>query len=321
MKTKALLAPSLALGLALAAIPLRAAPADPGWSDQQQTERFSKSVTLGATGSFLLANISGDIVVTGGAGTQIQIEAIKKGRTTTDLQNARIDVTESAGRVEVRVEYPRDTRNAAAVDFTVTVPKGAEVSLKSVSGDIKVSGIDGDLRAETVSGDVTVDASARLDTAKTVSGNVTVQSASSPDTLTAGSVSGDVSLRGVKARSLEAGSVSGEIRLIDVTCERATAKSVSGDLTFEGPLAKGGRYELTSHSGDVVVRTGDTVGFELSANTFSGDINSDLPINMRFGGDEGRRSRRRQEIRGTYGDGSAMLTVTSFSGNIRIVKR
>ena len=93
---------------------------------------------------------------------------------------------------------------------------------------------------------------------------------------------------------------------------------MSGDLTFGGPLAKGGRYVLKTHSGTVVVKVTNNAGFEVIASSFSGDIKSDLPLTVKFGGPDEKEGRRRQDIRGTYGDGSASLELNSFSGNIRI---
>jgi hypothetical protein len=85
-----------------------------------------------------------------------------------------------------------------------------------------------------------------------------------------------------------------------------------------GPLTAGGRYDATSHSGSVrITLTGDT-GFELDANSFSGSIRSDLPLTGNVGGDRGRRQRA---VRGVYGNGSAVLHLTTFSGGIVIEKR
>jgi DUF4097 and DUF4098 domain-containing protein YvlB len=234
-------------------------------------------------------------------------------------------VTATAARVEVKVRYPQEKRNInASVDFIVTVPRGAIVNVNSVSGDIKVTTVDGALRVNTVSGDVTVSAAAALESAKTVSGDVDVQSAGSTGDITAGSVSGDVTLKGVKARGFDLNSVSGNVTLTDVTCDRVKANSVSGDMSFIGPLAKGGRYTFQSHSGDVTLTTGAAVGFEMTASSFSGDIRSDYELTVKFGGDAAGAAAhgpRRQNVRGTFGDGSAVIDLTSFSGDIRVVKK
>lgn len=322
MKTLRMFIGLVIIGLLMAA-PARAAATTDGWGDQTQTEKFSKTVPLGKGGTLDLSNISGDIIITGSAGEQVVIDATKRGRTAEDLKAVQIEVNATALRIEVRTKYPENQRNInASVDFNVTVPRGATVIVNSVSGDMKVSNIDGPLRINTVSGDVDVTAAAQLEAAKTVSGDVTVTSSGSAGDITAGSVSGGVTMKAVKAKGLDLNSVSGGVSLIDVTCERVKANSISGDMVFSGPLAKGGRYAFQSHSGDVSVTTGGAVGFEVTASSFSGDIKSDYELTVKFGGDTaGARGPKRQNVRGTYGDGSAVLELNSFSGDIRIIKK
>ena len=43
-----------------------------------QEERFSRQFDIGAEGSFTLTNVSGEIVVRGGSGDQLQVEAVKR---------------------------------------------------------------------------------------------------------------------------------------------------------------------------------------------------------------------------------------------------
>lgn len=292
------------------------------WQANQQTETFSKTVPLGKSGSVDVSNISGNISVTGGTGDQVVIDALKRGRSVDDLKTVTIEVSATDGRVEVRTRYPQQSRhNSVSVTYTITVPKSAVVNVRSISGDLKVATVDGELRAETVSGDVDITSAALLGAARSVSGDVTIQSVGSAGDLTVNSVSGGLTLKSVKARSVDAGSVSGDLLLADVSCDRLNAKSISGDITFGGPFAKGGRYSLQSHSGDLQVYATEKMGFELNASSFSGTITSDLALTVKFGGDAERGRRRRQEIRGTFGDGSAVLELNAFSGDVRIVKK
>lgn len=85
-------------------------------------------------------------------------------------------------------------------------------------------------------------------------------------------------------------------------------------------LAKGGRYEFKSQSGDIRLTLVGTTGFEVDANTFSGDVRSDLPVTVRPGEPVGGRGLRKG-IHGVNGDGSAQLRLTSFSGSIVIAKK
>ena len=149
-------------------------------------------------------------------------------------------------------------------------------------------------------------------------------SAGSEGDISFASVSGDVKLSQIEARGIEANSVSGGVTLAEVTCDRAKAKSVSGDIVFGGPLAKGGRYALQSHSGNVTVYTDGKMGFEVAAGTFSGDILSDLQLRVGIGGEgEGGQPGRRpksgpgQRVRGTFGDGGAFLELGELSATSR----
>jgi DUF4097 and DUF4098 domain-containing protein YvlB len=216
--------------------------------------------------------------------------------------------------------------NNVSVDYTLTVPSGASVDMKSVSGTIKVTGVRGAVRAESVSGDVTTTDTPKVEAAKSISGNVTLSGISIDGDLSAGTVSGTVTARGVKAHALELGSVSGDVVVIDVTCDRLSAKSVSGGFEYTGTITKGGVYDVNVHSGNIRFVLANPAGFELSANSFSGNIRSDLPLTI--GGDPRDRdgnSRRRgmsnRSIRATFGDGSATLTLRTFSGEIVIARR
>jgi DUF4097 and DUF4098 domain-containing protein YvlB len=297
----------------------------------EQTEQVSRTAHLGPSGEFHLSNISGNIVVKAGAGNDVRIEAIKRVRAQDDAEARRqlgmldIVIAERPERVEVRTVYPRNERHFnGSVEYSVTVPAGARVNLRSVSGDIRLGGVKGDAHAESVSGNVVVESASRVAVAKSVSGDVQILAVGADGDVTASSVSGSVSVRGVKVKTLDAGTVSGDVILTKMACGRAYVRSVSGNLEYAGTLARNGRYELKSHSGNVrLALTGD-VGFEVEATSFSGGVRSDLPITLRTGhSDEhdGRGPRRRNSaVRGQYGDGSAILEITTFSGNVAITR-
>ena len=299
----------------------------------EQTERFSRKVKIGRDGRVTLQNISGDITVTGGSGDEVSIEAMKRTRgDQNQLGLVRIVVDERGGRVDIRTDYDntRMFRNLnVSVDYTLTVPSSASVDLKSVSGSVKVTGVKGAVRAESISGNVTTTDTPKVEAAKTVSGNVTLTGITIDGDLSAGSVSGTVTAKGVKAHALELGSVSGDVVVTDVTCDRLNAKSVSGGFEYSGTITRGGVYDVNVHSGTVRFTLANPTGFELTANTFSGSIRSDLPLTI--GGDRSsnsstsRNSRQRvvsnRSIRATFGDGSATVTLRTFSGDIVIAKR
>jgi DUF4097 and DUF4098 domain-containing protein YvlB len=239
------------------------------------------------------------------------------------LDELRIEVIETANRVEVRTRYPRNSRDfSGSVDFTITMPSGASATLRSVSGDIRVTNVKGELRAESVSGDMVTEGATRLSLVKTVSGDIQVTDATAEGEVTVSTVSGTLTARGLKARAVDLSSVSGDVLLTNVSSERATVSSVSGNIEYNGALVRNGRYEMSSHSGDVRLAVTDTTGFELEATTFNGDVRSDFPLTLRAGGEDGPgRNRRNRSIRGSYGDASALVDLKSFSGDIVVTKR
>ena len=297
----------------------------------EQTERFSRKVKVGRDGRVSIGNISGDIVVTGGSGDEVSIEAVKRTRgDRSELGRVQIIVDERAGRVDVRTEHKQNRfdRNGrsdrTSVDYTLTIPSGATLDAKSISGTVKVSKVQGAVRAESISGNVVTAGTPRLELAKTISGDVDLTDADADASLTASSVSGNVRASGLRARSLEVGTISGDVALNNVTCDRVGVKSISGNVEYSGALARGGRYDVNSHSGTVRLTLSGSTGFELTANTFSGSIRSELPLTI--GGDRNRdairsRGTSNRSIQATFGDGSAALTIRTFSGDIVIAKR
>ncbi len=332
---------------ALAAVTLRSLLPDDGpragwferYSEQrqgpEQVEKVTQTYKVGDTAALDLSHLAGDIRVTGGGGSEIRVEATKRVRHRDPdaarqlLQALRVDINNFNGRVEVRTIYPRrgayGNNVSASVDYLIAVPAGASVALKSISGDISVTNVKGEVRAETVSGDVNLGATPNVSVAKTISGNVTARDIGTQTTLVLSTVSGTVLGTGLRVRALEAGSVSGDVRLIGSEIERLEAKSVSGNIEFDAPLARGGRYELTSHSGDVRITLSGNTGFELDADTFSGSVRSEVPITLRAVGrnDPAPRDRRgsNRAIRGAYGDASAFVSVRSHSGSVVIARK
>jgi len=300
----------------------------------EQSDRVSRKVRIGRNGQVTISNISGSITVTAGSGEDATIDAVKRGRgNRSQLDRVNIVIEERTGRVDVRTEYGRAGfpdrffGRDVSVDYTVVVPDGASVDLKSISGGVTVTGVKGSVRVQSVSGDVTATGTLRVEFAKTVSGDVNLSGISFDGDLTASSISGNVRATGLKARSLDVNTVSGDVSLRDAACERVNARSISGGIEYSGSLERNGRYDVNSHSGGVRFTLAGTTGFELNATSFSGGIRSDFPLTV--GGERnpdirpGRRQRRGpgDSLQASFGDGSARLTLRTFSGGIVIAKK
>jgi Putative adhesin len=303
-------------------------------SRHEVTDHQVHKLAIGRNGVLDLANISGDVVIQSGGGDEAVVEVTLRGHGETpeaakeQLGLIYVDVTKGASRAEVRVRYKEHERRGrrnynASADYRVTAPPDTRVTVHSVSGDVQASRMKGELSIETVSGDVTIDSSTRVSTAKTVSGDVDLTGIASEGSLAASSVSGDVSARGLKASRLELSTVSGSVELHDVACDTAEIQSMSGDVQYIGAIGRQGRYELQSHSGNIIFAPGSGVGFDVEATSFSGEVRSELELKLRASDPDetwqGRRNRKRS-IRGTFGDGSAVVELTTFSGDIIIRK-
>ena len=300
----------------------------------EQIDKVTQTFKVGDGAALDLSHLAGDVRVTGGNGSEIRVEATKRVRHRDPeqakrlLAALRVDINNFNGRVEVRTIYPRrgefGNNVSASVDYVIAVPVGAAVALKSISGDLIVTNVKGEVRAETVSGDVDVSATPNVAVAKTISGDVTARDIGTQTTLVLSTISGTVLGTGLRVRALEAGSVSGDVRLVGSEIERLEAKSVSGNIEFDAPLAKGGRYEFTSHSGNVRILLSGNTGFELDADTFSGSVRSDVPVTLRTMGrpEQGRgRGGSNRAIRGSVGDASAFVSVRSHSGSVVISRK
>jgi DUF4097 and DUF4098 domain-containing protein YvlB len=298
----------------------------PATAQNEVTERFSKTAHLDENGTFDLTNISGNIVITGSSGRDVTIEAVKRVQRPNPnaaralLQMIDIQVAEQANRVEVRTVFPRPRNFPGSVDFTIGVPDEVHVTLKMMSGNVRATNISGGLRADVVTGNLVVAAARRIEALKSVSGDIEIVDASADDFVTASTVSGNITVRGLKGRTIQLGTVSGNVRMDDVQSDRLMTRAVNGNIDYAGDLARSGRYEFVSHSGDIRLMLSGTTGFEVQANSFSGNVRSEFPVSRRAGA-EGGGGVTPKGIRGVFGDASAMLVLRAFSGNISIARR
>lgn len=301
---------------------------------EEQTDRQTRTIRIGGQGHIDVSNLSGDISIARGGGNEATIEIVKRarGRSAEEAREmlglVQVQVIERGGRVEVRAEYPRHSDPSrgnrrgvnVSVAYTITAPAGTQFSAKSLSGNLKATDIKGDLNLETLSGNVTISGAGRIASAKSMSGDVSISDTQVEGGIGANSMSGNVTMRNGRARRLDIGSVSGNIIVQDVECESADLHSFSGNVEYSGAFAKNGRYVMKSHSGNVRLALAGRTGFEIEATTFSGALRSDLPIEGQDPQPASDRARRRS-LRGVFGDGSAIVEITTFSGSVVISRR
>ena len=253
--------------------------------------------------------------------------------------------------VDYLVTVPRDTGVAIeSFDGDVTVEEvDGETHVKTVTGDGRLASLARLVGVETFSGNLEI-ADVRSDdvlTAETVSGRIDIERVRVPR-LQVKSFGGAVALQGVESRRVEVETVSGSVTfdgalaadgryerlqvksfggavaLQGVQSHRVEVETVSGSVTFDGALAADGRYEFQSHSGGIFLTVPGGSGFELDAQSFNGDLRSDIPI-LVGRGDPSRHTPvfegGRRAIRGIAAAGGARLRLSTVSGDMAICIR
>jgi DUF4097 and DUF4098 domain-containing protein YvlB len=285
---------SLAVSLAIAA---------PAWA---QTE-VNETRPLAADGTVEISNIAGSVHVIGWSSDQVEITGVL-GREVEELQ-----IEGDMGHLEIEVEVPRSSEDIDA-DLTIRVPASANVEVDTVSASIVVEGVGGAVELESVSGKVSVTAEPRELVVETVSGNIDLSS--TPGRTELASVSGSIEV-GNAVGELEAESVSGDIKIQGGLLEAGSFETVSGNISFAAEMAIRGEFEFESMSGQVVLKVSPGVSADFDVSTFSGSIENAI-------GPEAQRSSKytpEKELRFSSGSGGARVSISSFSGAVKIVTK
>ena len=274
--------------------------------DRDYQTRIDTTVALSANATADLSLISGEIIVTAASGNQARVRAYS--------EHGDVEFQSSPSRLSLSVRSRRgrmgDTR------YEVAVPVGTRLLLRTTSGDIRARGVRGEVEAHTTSGDVEVQGGATRVTLESVSGDIHGEQLDGSVRVTA--TSGDVTLERVTG-DVEVETVSGEISITDARSKWVRTETTSGDVDYRGAIDAAGRYDFTSHSGEVTLVVPADAGGQLSVETFSGSIESDFPMTIQpNGADSGGRPKRMQF---TFGAGSARISIETFSGDVRIEKR
>jgi DUF4097 and DUF4098 domain-containing protein YvlB len=261
------------------------------------------TVAFDAKGSVTVTCPGGTVVITGADRNEIKVKA----RT----ENGAIRFVSNGIRATLE---PSSGRGCSDGRFEVTVPVGARVSARSWSGSVSVRGVHGDVETQTQSADIDVRDVGRLDL-ETLSGDVTIQGVKGDAMIH--TVSGDVDLTNVQGGDVEVETVSGDLQLRDIEAKQVRTHTTSGDVEFVGKILDGGRYEFTTHSGEVRLQLPADVGAQLSVSTFSGVIDSDFPITLKSG-DHGIGAAQSKRLNFTLGQGTARIIAETFSGNVTL---
>jgi DUF4097 and DUF4098 domain-containing protein YvlB len=127
-------------------------------------------------GRFELENVNGRVHVATWTEPRVRIEADKAASSRSALRNLRIDIDGEGSRVKVRTRHSRGSwlfgGGGGKVDYRITVPAGARVSVETVNGRVEIEGVTGDLRAATTNGGVEISGASGVVVATSVNGSI-----------------------------------------------------------------------------------------------------------------------------------------------------
>jgi hypothetical protein len=191
-------------------------------------------------------------------------------------------------------------------DLTIYLPRGTQVAVKTVNGDIFATDVSGWFY--TIAGAVHVAGTAASIEVEAMRGDVDLNA--TVPWLHARGGSGHVVVRGA-AKDVDVSTISGALDVAGGETMRGQFASVSGDIRFAGAPAAGAILDFSNHSGaiDLALPRASSGTFTLS--TITGTITNGF-AQLRSVAQEERA------VHVNLGRGGADVTVRTFKGAIRL---
>jgi DUF4097 and DUF4098 domain-containing protein YvlB len=232
------------------------------------TEEFHQTYTLTPDGRVELDNINGAVHISAWERNEVKVDAVKSADSKEHLDDARIEVDSSTGRLSIRTKY-RDHdltfswgshNNPPNVEYTLTVPRTVRLDeIKLINGSLDVTGVSGEVHASCINGRLDAhNLSGRADLS-TINGHLDAKfDQLSGSSVELKSVNGSVALTipSDSKAEIEASTVSGGIDNdfgLHVNHHRFVGHDLRGELGNGGPRIKledvNGRIEIR-HASD-----------------------------------------------------------------------
>jgi hypothetical protein len=132
-----------------------------GLAAGKASDQWTRTYQVAPGGRLELINVNGKITAEASDGTAVEVQADRTAKSTTDEAAkdllGRIEMREEVGADRVRVEVRAPRMNGPSgheVTWTVKVPRGVSVDLRTINGGIRVANLDGDVRARSTNGGI-----------------------------------------------------------------------------------------------------------------------------------------------------------------------
>jgi hypothetical protein len=237
--------------------------------------------------------IAGSVAVLATTGTpSLEVSSLQGDPLTVTYEDGVLTVAHENLNWEGLLKWLRPQRHAATV--TVSVPRKCRAQLGVVSATAVMSGISARASVKSVSGEITLDG---------VTGDVD-----------ANTVSGAVEAQGINGK-LNFNTVSGDLTLAEGWLERLDVNGVSGDVTADLDLDPLGGMQVTTVSGEVMLRLPAEADARVNLHSVSGDVRSEFAELRRSSAPASR------SVSGSLGAGSGQVSVTTMSGRVMLLRR
>lgn len=237
-------------------------------------DTWSRTYKVAADGRFELINVNGRITAEATDGSEVVVEARRtaKGRSDEAAKEllARLEIREEVGGSRVRVESrpPRTSGfGGHEIEWTVKVPKGLTVDLRTVNGGVRLDGLSGEVHAKTTNGGVKgVGIIPTIVEASSVNGGIEIELGApldSTDSVDIETVNGGASLAmpSESKATIAARAVNGGVRVNDLDIQKEEQSNENQSRRrLNGTMNGGGaRVNISTTNGGVrLSRIGNT---------------------------------------------------------------
>ncbi len=272
-------------------------------------ENVNETLDAAADGEVTISNVSGSVEVHGWSRNQVEVTG-ELGSGVEELIFER-----DGDEVIIKVKLPYRGSRSGSAELLINVPEASSLQINTVSADIDIGDVHGELRLESVSGDITAEVFGPEIDAGSVSGDIEVQGDNQSIKARLHTVSGDIVAENLSGE-LRSETVNGEINVIKGSFARISGETVNGEIVFRVGLLEGGRLDAETVNGAVDVNFGGEVSARFDIETFNGNIRNC------FGPEPVRTSKYApgRELKFTEGSGEGRVTINTLNGSIGICK-
>ncbi len=274
-------------------------------------------------------------------------------KTNTEIRNDSEEILESEINLvpsyinefndTLRIEIPKEKQTRIKVDIELFIPKKIDINVFSLSSDLIIENIDGEINLSsfngdfagknlngklsyiTKSGDIQINHIKGTSEVKTLNGDISISVISGTTNIS--TKSGDLMIEDLKGKieastlsgDIEAKKIEGEIKLksfagdveaYDITSNLISVETLSGDIEIKEILINENKGSFKSLSGDIEIKFNKNSGGSLLLRAYTGEISVD--------GDLKSIKRERTELEGTFNDGNSQIDIETKSGDISV---